>query len=126
MPTAMVSATKTMRPAGRAFNRWSRPRRTARPSVGRTIRSNDCRHSGDSQCGCGVRVWVHSQTAQTVCGIVNPENVARLKAIVADRSYALKYAERARIFLASQSRASPLPAMDLPLRTDLGLLAQCL
>jgi len=42
--------------------------------------------------------------SQTVCVIVNPEDVARLEAIVADRNRALKHAQRARIVLASSQR----------------------
>jgi hypothetical protein len=42
--------------------------------------------------------------SQTVCVIVNPEDVARLEAIVADRNRALKHTQRARIVLASSQR----------------------
>jgi hypothetical protein len=42
--------------------------------------------------------------SQTVCVIVNPEDVARLEAIVADRNRALKHAQRVRIVLASSQR----------------------
>jgi len=42
--------------------------------------------------------------SQTVCVIVNPEDVARLEAIVADRNRALKHIQRARIVLTSSER----------------------
>ena len=46
--------------------------------------------------------------AQAVCVIVNPEDVARLEAIVADRNRPLKHVQRARIILVSAQRLAVL------------------
>ena len=46
--------------------------------------------------------------AQTVCVIVNAEEVARLEAIVADRNRALKHVQRAKIILVSAQRLAVL------------------
>ena len=52
--------------------------------------------------------------AQTACVIVNPEDVARLEAVVADRNRPLKHVQRARIILVSAQR---LPVLEVAHRT---------
>ena len=52
--------------------------------------------------------------AQTVCVMVNAEDVARLEAVVADRNRALKHVQRARIILVSAERA---PVLEVAHRT---------
>ena len=52
--------------------------------------------------------------AQTVCVLVNAEEVVRLEAIVADRNRPLKHVQRARIILASVERS---PVLEVAQRT---------
>ena len=52
--------------------------------------------------------------AQTVCVIVNADDMARLEAIVADRNRALKHIQRARIVLVSAERS---PVLEVARRT---------
>lgn len=50
--------------------------------------------------------------SQTVCVLVNSEDVVRLEAIVADRNRALKHVQRARIVLTSSERLDVLSGGD--------------
>jgi len=62
--------------------------------------------------------------SQTVCVIVNPEDVARLEAIVADRNRALKHIQRARIVLTSSERLTVQEEVEIGEQSVIAALVQ--